>query len=72
MAGKAVHTIRGHWERSASFGVPKADPNAWVAERLVNLYRRRAGGGDALTTGYLLGSLRNAMCVNARCGNLKS
>lgn len=40
MAYKAVYTIRGHWKRSASFGVHKAYPNAWFVNRLVNLYRR--------------------------------
>lgn len=40
MARKAVYEIQGHWKRSASFGVHKAYPNAWFAERLVNLYRR--------------------------------
>lgn len=40
MAHKAVYKIRGHWKRSASFGVHKAYPNAWFAERLVSLYRR--------------------------------
>ncbi len=40
MARKAVYGIRGHWKRSASFGVHKAYPNAWFAERLVNLYLR--------------------------------
>ena len=40
MARKAVYEIRGHWKRSASFGVHKAYPNAWFANRLVNLYRR--------------------------------
>ena len=40
MARKAVYKIRGHWKRSASFGVHKAYPNAWFAERLVSLYGR--------------------------------
>jgi len=40
MARKAVYEIRGHWKRSASFGVHTAYPNAWFASRLVNLYRR--------------------------------
>lgn len=40
MAHKAVYGIRGHWKRSASFGVHKAYPNAWFSERLVNLYGR--------------------------------
>ena len=40
MARKAVYEIRGHWRRSASFGVHKAYPNAWFAGRVVNLYRR--------------------------------
>jgi group II intron reverse transcriptase/maturase len=40
MACKAVYVIRGHWKRSASFGVHKAYPNAWFDDRLVNLYRR--------------------------------
>jgi group II intron reverse transcriptase/maturase len=37
MARKAVYGIRGHWKRSASFAVHKAYPNAWFAQRLVNL-----------------------------------
>jgi hypothetical protein len=37
MARKAVYGIRGHWTRSASFGVHKAYPNAWFSERLVSL-----------------------------------
>ena len=37
MAGKSVYGIRGHWKRSASFGVQKAYGNAWFADRLVNL-----------------------------------
>lgn len=40
MARKAVYEIRGHWKRSASFGVHKAYPNAWFAELLVNLSHR--------------------------------
>ena len=40
MARKAVYEIRGQWKRSGSFAVHKAYPNAWFAERLVNLYRR--------------------------------
>lgn len=40
MARKAVYQIRGYWKRSASFGVHKAYPNAWFAERLVDLQRR--------------------------------
>lgn len=40
MAHKSAYVIRGHWKRSASFGVQKAYGNAWFAERLVNLRLR--------------------------------
>ena len=37
MAWKSADGIRGHWKRSASFGIHKAYGNAWFAERLVSL-----------------------------------
>ena len=37
MASKSAYGIRGHWARSASFGIQKAYSNAWFAERLVSL-----------------------------------
>lgn len=37
MAAKAAFQRRGIWRRSASFGMHKAYPNAWFAERLVTL-----------------------------------
>jgi group II intron reverse transcriptase/maturase len=37
MAWKSAYGIRGHWKRSASFGVHKAYGNAWFAERLPSL-----------------------------------
>ena len=37
MAWKSAYGIRGHWKRSASFGIHKAYGNAWFAERLVSL-----------------------------------
>lgn len=37
MAWKSAYEIRGHWKRSASFGLHKAYSNAWFAERLVSL-----------------------------------
>jgi len=37
MAWKSAYGIRGHWKRSASFGLHKAYSNAWFAERLVSL-----------------------------------
>ncbi|MGA1220907.1 MAG: group II intron reverse transcriptase/maturase [Ilumatobacteraceae bacterium] len=40
MAWKSAYGIRGHWKRSASFGIHKAYGNAWFAERLVNLRNR--------------------------------
>jgi hypothetical protein len=40
MAWKAVYRVRGHWKRSASFGIHKAYSNAWFAERLVSLRQR--------------------------------
>jgi len=54
MARKAVYRIRGHWERSESFGVHKAYLNAWFAERLVNLYRRWPGLNPPRACGQLL------------------
>lgn len=39
-AHKAVYGIQGHWKRSSSYGVHRAYPNAWFADRLVNLYQR--------------------------------
>ena len=40
MAWKSAYGIRGHWKRSASFGLHRAYPNAWFAERLVSLRTR--------------------------------
>ena len=40
MAWKSAYGIRGHWKRSASFGIHKAYGNAWFAERLVRLCAR--------------------------------
>ncbi|QDT28689.1 Group II intron-encoded protein LtrA [Gimesia panareensis] len=40
LAWKSAYRIRGHWKRSASFGIHKAYGNAWFAERLVNLQIR--------------------------------
>ena len=40
MAWKSAYGIRGHWQRSASFGVHKAYSNAWFNERLVSLRDR--------------------------------
>ena len=37
MAWKSAYGIRGHWKRSASFGIHRAYSNAWFTERLVNL-----------------------------------
>lgn len=39
-AWKTAYGIRGHWKRSASFGMHKAYSNAWFAERLVSLRQR--------------------------------
>lgn len=36
-AAKAAYARKGVWKRSASFGIHKAYPNAWFAERLVSL-----------------------------------
>ena len=36
-ASKAAFSRCGHWRRSAMFGIHKAYPNAWFAERLVSL-----------------------------------
>lgn len=40
LAWKTAYGIRGHWKRSASFGMHKAYPNAWFADRLVSLRSR--------------------------------
>jgi RNA-directed DNA polymerase len=40
MAWKTAYGIRGHWKRSASFGMHKAYSNAWFAERLMSLRDR--------------------------------
>ena len=37
MAAKASFQRRGVWRRSVSFGMHKAYPNSWFAERLVSL-----------------------------------
>jgi RNA-directed DNA polymerase len=37
LATKAAFARRGIWRRSKSFGIHKAYPNAWFAERLVSL-----------------------------------
>ena len=37
MAAKAAFQRRGIWHRSATFGMSKAYPNKWFAERLVSL-----------------------------------
>ena len=39
-AWKSAYKIRGHWKRSASFGVHRAYGNAWFEGRLVNLRAR--------------------------------
>lgn len=39
-AWKSAYGIRGHWKRSASYGVHRAYPNAWFAARLVSLHDR--------------------------------
>jgi RNA-directed DNA polymerase len=49
MAWKSAYGIRGHWKRSASFGLHKAYSNAWFAERLVSL---RVRWQDFHPTGY--------------------
>ncbi len=40
MAWKSAYGIRGHWKRSASFGIHKVYSNAWMSERLVSLRSR--------------------------------
>ncbi len=42
MAWKSAYVIRGHWRRSASFGIPVRIPmhGSWFADRLVNLHSR--------------------------------
>lgn len=40
MAWKSAYEIRGHWKRSASFGLHRAYSNAWFAARLVSLRDR--------------------------------
>lgn len=40
LAWKAVYGVRGHWKRSATFGVHKAYSNAWFSERLISLRQR--------------------------------
>lgn len=37
MAAKTAFQRRGIWHRSASFGIHKAHPNAWFADRLMSL-----------------------------------
>jgi len=36
-AYKSAYVIRGHWDRSRSYGMHRAYSNAWFAERLVDL-----------------------------------
>ena len=40
LARKSAYEIRGHWKRSASFGIHKTYGNAWFAARLVSLRDR--------------------------------
>jgi len=37
MAAKTAFQRRGIWHRSAGFGMHKAYPNAWFADRLMSL-----------------------------------